>query len=237
MKLSIVNLQVVTLSSIDEPNLVPTFNSYCWAAVLADQQAKAQLEPSLSSLPALNPQVFRLCFEEAGLLIDRGEEHYSIVATGKGGVVYHFASGQPPLIDAGIVVRNPKGRWGSSQGQSQTELEEAEDALQVVASIVPMPKQRPGVWQFLLLRLLCITIFRFPMLRERVKQVLVKLLITGKEPWPLKNRRTIRLGNRLAIHDETESRPGYEVVGAIHDFVPIHMASQGYWQLQDEGVD
>src|SRR5690606_2498314 len=76
MKRSIGNLKVVTLSSIDEPNLVPTFNSYCWAAVLADQQEKAQLEPSLPSLPALNPQVFRLRFEEAGLLIDRGEEHY-----------------------------------------------------------------------------------------------------------------------------------------------------------------
>ena len=106
--------------------------------------------------------------------------------------------------------------------------------LTIAASIVPMPKQRPGPWQFLVLRLLCVTIFHFPMLRERIKQILVRLLITGSAPWPLKNRRTLRLGKGLAIRDETELRPGYEVVQAVHDFVPIHMASQGYWQLQDE---
>ncbi len=237
MARSIGNLRVVTLSSIDEPNLIPTFNAYCWAAALVGRPEQAQPEYSLPSLPALIPQVLRLRFEEAGLLIDRGEEHYSIVATGKGGVVYHYASGHPPLIDAGVVVRNAKGQLGSSQGPGQVELKEADGTLTVAASIVPMPKQRPAVWQFLLLRLLCVTIFRFPMLRERVKQILVRLLITGSAPWPLKNRRTIRLGKSLAIHDETELRPGYEIVETVHDFVPIHMASQGYWQLQDENTE
>ena len=97
-----------------------------------------------------------------------------------------------------------------------------------------MPKQRPSPWQFLVLRLLCVTIFRFPMLREWVKQILVRLLITGGAPWPLKNRRTLRFGKDLEIQDATELRPGYEVVEAVHNLVPIHMASQGYWQQQDE---
>ncbi len=234
MARSIGNQRVVTLSSIDEPNLIPTFNAYCWAAALASQPAQAQSESSLPILPALLPQSLCLHFEEAGLLVDRGEEHYSIIATGKGGVVYHFASGEPPVINAGVVVRNAKGHLGSSQGPGQVQLQEADGMLTIAASIVPMPKQRPGPWQFLVLRLLCVTIFHFPMLRERVKQILVRLLITGSAPWPLKNRRTLRFGKGLVIQDETELRPGYEVVQAVNDFVPIHMASQGYWQLQDE---
>lgn len=234
MARSIGNQRVVTLSSIDEPNLIPTFNAYCWAAALASQPSQAQSAFPLPILPALLRQSLRLHYDQAGLFLDRGEEYYSIIATGKGGVVYHFASGRPPVIDAGVVVRNAIGQLGSSQGPGQVQLEETEGALTVAASIVPMPKQCPGPWQFLVLRLLCVTIFRFPTLREWVKQILVRLLITGNAPWPLKNRRTLRLGKDLAIQDETELRPGYKVVQTVHDFVPIHMASQGYWQRQDE---
>lgn len=233
MARSIGGQRVVTLSSIDEPNLIPTFNAYCWAAALASRQPQAQ-STSLPILPALQREPLCLHYELAGVLVDRGDEHYSIVATGKGGVVYHFSSGKPPVIDAGVVVRDAKGKLGSSQGPGQVELNKVEGTLTIVASILPMPKQRPGPWQFLVLRLMCVTIFRLPVLREWVKQLLVRFLITGSAPWPLKNRRTLRFGKGLAIHDETELRPGYEVVEAVHSFVPIHMASQGYWQRQDE---
>lgn len=233
MARSIGGQQVVTLSSMDEPNLVPTFNAYCWAAALSSQPSKAQSTP-LPIMPALRREPMRVHYDQAGVLIDRGEEHYTVISTRKGGVVYHFASGKPPVIDAGVVVRNAKGKLGSSQGCSEVELKEEAGVLTIVASIIPMPKQRPGPWQFLALRLLCVTIFRIPMLREWVKQGLVRLLITGSAPWPLKNRRTLRFGKVLAIQDDTGLRPGYEVVEAVHDFVPIHMASQGYWQRQDE---
>lgn len=233
MSSSIADQRVVTLSSIDEPNLIPTFNSYCWAAALASQPAQAHPTPP-PALPALLRKPLRLHFDQAGLLVDRGDEHYSVIATGKGGVVYHFASGKPAMIDAGVVVRNPKGKLGSSQGRSQIEWKEVEGTLTIIAGILPMPKQRPGPWQFIALRLLCVTIFRFPILRELVKQALVRLLITDSVPWPLQNRRTIRFGRELVVQDETQLRSGYEVVEAVHAFVPIHMASQGYWQRQDE---
>jgi len=231
---SISDQRVVTLSSIDEPNLTPTFNAYCWAAALTSKQSPQAHTTALPTIPALLREPLRLHYDQAGMLVDRGNEHYSIVATSKGGIVYHFASGKQPVIDAGVVVRNANGKLGSSQGPSQVQLKEAEGALTIVASILPMPKRHPSPWQFLVLRLLCVTIFHFPMLREWVKQILVRLLVTGGAPWPLKNRRTLRLGKDLEIQDETELRPGYEVVEAVHNFVPIHMASQGYWQRQDE---
>jgi hypothetical protein len=235
MAKSIANQQVVTLSSVDEPNLVPTFNAYCWAAELANKSISTQ-STSLPILPALLREPVRRHYHHAGLVVERGEDHYSIIATCKGGVVYHFNSGVAPVINAGVVVRNVRGRLGSSQGRSEVKFDEAQGVLIISASILPMPKRCPGPWQFLFLRLMCISIFRYSKLREFVKQLLVRLLITGGAAWPVKNHRTINLGRKLEIHDVTELRSGYEVVEDIHDFVPIHMASQGYWQQQDEDL-
>ena len=233
MAKSIFCQHVATLSCIDEPNLTPTFNAYCWAAALASKSSGAQLN-SLPEIPALQREPMRLYFDKAGLLIDRGEDHYSVVANYKGGVVYHYVSGKPPVINAGVLVRNSKGRFGSSQGYSHAELKNDDGLLTIIASIYPMPKQRPGPWQFLTLRLMCLSIFRIPILREYTKQLLVRMLIKGSSPWPLINRRTLRLGKNLEIYDEMELPLGYELVNLTNDFVAIHMASQGYWQLQDE---
>lgn len=233
MTKSIAEQRVVALSSIDEPNLIPTFNSYCWAAVLASKSASMESK-TLPKLPVQLREPMLLYYPKAGVLIDRGESHYTIIATGKGGIVYHFSDNNPPVINSGVVVRNVKGKLASSQGGSQCEINEEKNVLTIIASILPMPKQRPNPWQFLALRLMCVSIFKVPLVRELIKQLLVRLLITGSAPWPLKNRRKLFLGKDLKIQDETELKPGYEIVEGVNSFVPIHMASQGYWQRQDE---
>jgi hypothetical protein len=230
---SIVKRNVVTMSTMDEPNLVPMFNSYCWAAALASKRSPA---PSLAeSLPALKQQSFRQHFPGAGLLIDRGPRHYSIVATGNGGVVYHFIDQKLKILNTGVVVQNTKGEFGSSQTATECDMGHLDgNEVRVSGPIVTMPKELPGPWQFIVLRFLSVTFFRFPMFRERIKRQLVKLLITGRKSWPCSNRRTIYLGKDLRIEDQTELPSGYEQVKDVTYFVPIHMASQGYWQIQDE---
>jgi hypothetical protein len=48
-------------------------------------------------------------------------------------------------------------------------------------------------------------------------------------------RRRIRLGPELVIHDEFLTRAdGLELADAALSFSAIHMASQGYWQIQDD---
>ena len=233
MEKSIENQLTITLSTIDEPNLIPMFNSYCWAATLAIKPSKVQVAPR-PILPALQREAAHLYYKEAGILIDRGKEHYSIIGTSKGGVVYHFTLGNPPLIDAGIVVSNSRGKLGSSQGFNQAVVKEVEGELIIVTNIVSMPKRSPEPWQFLLIRIMCASIFRYSKLREFFKQVLVRLLITDGVTWPLKNRRIIKYGKSLSIIDQLESKSGYKAIDGIAEFVPIHMASQGYWQRQDE---
>lgn len=231
MAASIAQQCTVTLSTMDEPNLIPMFNAYAWAA--AQRQPPPQASPR--PIPATSATGFRRWYPEAGLLIDRGPNHYSIISTHKGGVVYHFAEHQVPLIDAGIVMRDPRGRQGSTQGYNRDNaVVKSEGTVQITAAVTAMPKQLPGPLQFLIIRLLSLTAFRSSTLREWIKRRLVTLLITRQQTWPVTNQRVIRLGPDLAIGDSLTSAPGYRQEPKPGAFVPIHMASQGYWQLQDE---
>lgn len=232
MAASIASDRVVTLAAIDEPNLVPMFNAYCWAAVSWNETDATRAVPAL---PAQSGEVFRRSFPQAGLWIDAGPEHYTIVNTHKGGVVAHFLRGKVAFIDAGVVVSDASGRLGSSQAFSEENQATLEgDLLSVEATISPMPKQLPTPFQFLLLRLLCLTLFRLRPLREWVKRLLVRLLITRRQRWPVRNVRQIRLGPVLTVSDKLITATGYRAVPDPGPFVAIHMASQGYWQRQDE---
>lgn len=235
MEKSISTQSVVTLSSIDEPNLAPFFNSYCWAASMVVQNKQTVKMNFLPSLPSICSDPLRLIFNQAGIIIDRGPGYYSIIGVGKGGVVYHFVEGRKTLINAGVVVTNKNGDIGSSQTPSNFDLNLTDDTLKVFSPISQMPKKLPNPWQFVVIRLLGITLFRSTNLREWIKQILVRFLITGVKFWPVSNMRFVKLGKNLIIKDEVMLKPGYQRVDVGScEFVGIHMASQGYWQIQDE---
>ncbi len=229
---SVKHQRVVTLSAIDEPNLVPMFNSYCWAAEIA---AQPPMDSEQLSVPALRTEAARVSFPHAGLLLDRGEHHYTVVSTHKGGGVSHFPDDGQAMIDAGVVVRHPNGKLGSTQAYvPDNAVEINEDKVIVQADFHEMTKRLPGPFGFLVLRIFCLSVFRISPVREWVKQRLVNWLIKRRKTWPASNRRTIRLGANLDISDVPSLPSGYELIEGIQQFVSIHMASQGYWQSQDE---
>lgn len=237
LRASIQLQRTVTLSAMDEPNLVPMFNAYCWAATLFEE--RAELSHGRLQLPCMKQGVWQQTYPGAGLLVDKGQGHYTIISWHKGGVCYHFAD-EPDArcINAGVAVRRADGRLFSSQSyQPSNRLEAEGDQLTVEAPMVAMKKQLPSPLQFAALRLLAITVMRFDALRNFVKRCLVRMLITGKEPIPIRNRRTIRLGERLSIADQllgdAKVLKKYSVVEFKGAFSDLHMASQGYWQRQD----
>jgi hypothetical protein len=71
-------------------------------------------------------------------------------------------------------------------------------------------------------------------LRELVKKILVYLLITRKKEWPVSNIRSFVLGQDLSYNDSISYQNKYRIITTPNYFVAIHMASQGYWQKQDE---
>ena len=62
----------------------------------------------------------------------------------------------------------------------------------------------------------------------------MKILITNKKYWPIYNSRSIKLGKELYYNDTQNSIGNFKQKELIYKFVPIHMASQGYWKIQDE---
>jgi hypothetical protein len=226
---SITAKRVVTLSSLDEPNLMPMFNAYCRAA-----QAWRARSPAVLA-PALRGESSRLHFPAAGLWVDAGPRHYTIVSTHKGGTVAHFVDGRLARVDGGVVVRDARGRLGSTQALAPDNIVRLEgDELVVEARVTPMPKRLPTPLQFIVLRLACLTVFRVRPWREWAKRQLVRWLIVRRKPWPVTNRRRVRLGADLSIDDTTTLGRGFALIERPWPFVAIHMASQGYWQLQDE---
>ena len=229
---SIREMRTLPLTCMDAPNLVPLFNSYCKAAALygkTPEYPKPEKALPISTLNGIRH------FPEAGLLLDGGESHYTVLSTQKGGCVAHFKGKKLVLCDGGVVVKQKHGALGSSQGYSEENIiTVTEDRVIVKAAVTEMNKRLPKPWEFMVLRLLCCTLFRSFIIREWIKSILVKLLITGKKTWPIENTREIRLVEELVINDTMTLPEGYERIKIKGPFVAIHMSSQGYWQIQDE---
>jgi len=223
---------VVTLASIDPPNLPPMLNAYVSAATMPLPDPAAESE---GTLPCLQTDDHCRHFPLAGLLVHGSSRHYSIVSTHKGGVVYHFDKRGKHRIDAGVVVRGPGGEFGSTQGYDpNNQVSIREGAISIRARFTPVSKRLPTPLVTVGLRVASWSFFRARAIREWGKRRAVRLLIAGGRPWPAENTRTVRLGPDLHVSDETRTPAGYERVKITEPFTAIHMASQGYWQVSDE---
>lgn len=233
---SIKESRVVTLSCMDEPNLVPMFNSFAWSASLVKKfSANKESFPKDLNLPCNDRNPLREDFSHAGLLVDRGAEYYSIINYKKGGVVQHFVDHKLELVDTGAVFKSSQGKFGSNQNfDPNLKYEMNENKVAIHNQVTEMPKQLPSCLQFLLLRICCFTIFRSSLIRELTKRFLVKYLITKPKKWPFWNEREIILGKSLEIQDKHQEVKGFTKLENSKPFVAIHMASKGYWQIQDE---
>ena len=74
--------------------------------------------------------------------------------------------------------------------------------------------------------------FYFP--REYAKRLLVKHLITGNQSSTMKNIRTIQFGSNLVIQDAPLLNGKVKKLHKNTVHFTQHMASSGYWQIQDE---
>ena len=64
----------------------------------------------------------------------------------------------------------------------------------------------------------------------------MKYLITKPKAWPVWNERELVLGKELVVEDRHQEVKGFIKLESRKPFVPFHMASKGYWQVQDENI-
>lgn len=230
MRKSVCRGRVVTLSTMDDSNLVPMFNAYCYSATLCN----AEREESEMVLPSCRTKQDRTAFPHCGIFIDQDRDFYTIISTSKGGVVYHYVDGEQRIIDGGVVVQKNNVIGSTQMWNEENNVTELDNGIVVESEFRVMPKHLPTPLQFLILRMFCVTVFLISPLREWVKKQLVKRLITSSKSMKATNTRTITLGKNLTITDTQKTPSNMEVLKTVDTFVPIHMASQGYWQFQDE---
>ena len=227
---SVATKSVVTLSALDAPNRGPVFNSYCWAATLPVAPTADE-----AVLPCDSGSDERIVLPGAGLVVDSGPRHYTIVSLNKGGVVQHYVDGQQSLVDCGAVYRDRRGRYGSTQAfDANPEWRLDGENLEITSGVSTVLTETPSPLQFAALRLAAISVLRSRRVREWVKRRLVSRLITRPPRWALTNVRHVRLGADLSIDDRQVGDAAATPIARPGPFTAIHMASQGYWQRQDE---
>lgn len=239
MRSSINKQTTVTLEVMDEPNLIPMFNSYCLAAEMLENNKTISDDMNLPNIPALENSKWRRNFKEAGLCINKDLSSYTIVSWHKGGVYYHFPFEKKEAdINTGVVVRDKKAKYYSTQSYNlQNKVEFKNESLTITAQLMEVNNKLPTPLQFLILRFLNITFMRIPFVSKLIKKMLVNRLIKMKKRVPLNNVRKIELGKGIVVEDELDGRTkNYIVLDRNTHFSAIRMASQGYWQRQDDST-
>jgi hypothetical protein len=238
MRESIANQTTVTLSAMDAPNLVPMFNAYAWATALRSLESEQKVIGEDLCLPALK-ESYRAEFPKAGLYIRGEKAGYTVVNVAKGGALLHSDRATGCVtVNGGVVARDTKGHHFSTQAlRPDRKIEIYSDRISVTSPFYAVHRQQPKPWQFVVLRLLSITLMRSLWLGNLLKKLLVRILVTGGHPLKSKVQRTITWGvNEPEITDKWELTKSEKLmpVEVFGDFSTIHMASQGYWQKQDD---
>lgn len=226
MRNSIRRQTAVTLSAIDQPNLLPVFNNY----------AEALLEGAAADKPDASRPVVpgRVVMPEAGLIVDTGPRHHTVVSTRKA-VVYHWALGQRPLINTGIALADSAGKVFTSQDDKHPDVRIDGDQVIISGRLAKRTMPLPNPANFLVLRILALTLMRSPPIGALVKKVIARLLVGSRKGSARRFRRVITLGETVSVADEHD---GDLVPPQISgSFSTIHMASSGYWQVSDTAGD
>jgi hypothetical protein len=235
MRNSIANDSTVTLNAIDEPNLIPMFNAYCWAAAMNHETNVVENQKDLPELPALSNSTFQKQYGKTGIILDKGPTHYTVLSTHKGGLCYHYRNGIEDRIDTGVVIKEGGDIFSTQAYQTNNNFEFKDKKIVVKTHFTKVRNRTPAPYQFIVLRILNLTLMRNYIFSIWIKQMLVKYLITGKNRSEKLNIRTINLGPNLTIEDEQHGGGrNYVCLEPNKHFSAIHMASQGYWQIQDD---
>ncbi len=226
----------VTLDCMDAGNLVPFFNDYALAA-FAKHAQKKNIETAV--LPCYG-NTGRKWFSEAGWFVDSGRTHYSLINFKRGGACVHFNQGKRSVDDPGTVVRDSQGRLLSTQvggAISISDITTSDNELSSQFSLYRVKRPVPGPLDFIILRLMSITLFKSISLGNLIKKLLSKYLITRKSKPVGKVSRKYTLGQKFSLEDKLAGLSNVDTLKNIRHFSAIHMASQGYWQKNDDESD
>ena len=226
---SLENHRLPTVQNIDIGNLAPLLSNYA----LALSTARSKIKETVTPLPC-EQDCGDMDFPQAGLYIRSTPEYYAIVGTSNGGVVKIFDRTDKKIVwnDAGYSGRLGQNKAVTTQitNLNRPVLREGR-TIHIEAPFYFMLHTTPTPMQFLVLRILNLSLMRYVAIGNIVKSFMVRLLITGKNEAPLTLNRHLRFeARKIIIEDKVTLEPDKKIdyLAFGKPFVAIHMASSRY---------
>jgi len=186
-------------------------------------------------VPGWRPPAGHTRFDGAGLHLVRAGDLHLVVATNKGGCFRAYRGERLLANDTGPVVLLDDGRrlvshMVDTAGECRWEAE----AVEISGRLHLGRRRLPTPLKQVIFRLLNLGLGRFA--PDLLRRLLQRLLITGKEPQPVRFRRRLDWSDPAAVEvvDELEAAP--EVRGRVvrlllsTDATSIYVATSNLWQ-------
>ena len=236
---SIAKGKTVTVQDVDMGNFAPLLQNLILAyKVVSESQLKLQ-----KPLPC---DAENLCmdFPNAGISVRANKRYYAIIGVSNGGVVKVFER------NTGKTLFNDAGYWGilTNQRKVSTQFtilgrpsQRSDSEIYFEAPFYEVLASIPNPFQFVILRILNITVMRSIVVGNLIKKLLVQLLIKGQRKIALRLLRRICFSEEsIEIEDSiiADSRLKLQQLSCGSPFVSIHMASARYYpSVYEAGED
>ena len=225
---SIENLSTVTLLDMDMGNMAPLLSSSIRALEIDISKKSA------GKLPFESDKVNKE-FREAGIIVVGNPRYYLVLGASNGGVLKIFDKTTQCLVedDCGALAETESGQWISTQStKMDTPFSFKEFTFEGKSNFFAVNRQKPTPFNYLILRLLNMTVMRIGFLNELIKKIMVSWLIKTDKHVPLvRERKIVFAGDQVSVTDQYTLPGKLRLKSLSHagKFNSIHMASSRYF--------
>ncbi|MDP2966028.1 MAG: hypothetical protein Q8N39_08355 [Pelolinea sp.] len=228
MLASIEEGHTITLTDVDMGNTAPLLNS----SILALESGVL-----LKDSPPMPFQDGPLDkeFPHAGIAIRSRQNYYMILGASNGGVIKIFdrISGNLVLDDCGVYGVTEKGGKLTTQSTClDNPLRMGNDSLECESNFYSIKDSYPNPFNYLILRLMNLTLMRLGFLNEMMKKLMVSVLVKNSSKINMLRKRVIKLNPQsIEITDIITNSGKVRLKSLVQGFkfTAIHMASARYY--------
>lgn len=231
---SIINGNTVTLEDIDIGNLAPLLSNY-FLLYESIKNSNENAETSVQDLPCQHSYLIRN-FNEAGLFIRNIGKYYSIIGNSNGSVLKIFDKKKKEIVlnDTGYIAQTNNNKLLTTQSMDlNNKCIISNNEIDIQTYFYSVKQSTPTPLQFVILRILNLTLMRNIKIGNLVKSFLVKLLISRNKREPILLKRKIQFDNeKVIIKDRLTAIKEIKLktLEFCSPYVSIHMASANYFQ-------
>lgn len=222
--------ETVGITQMDSYNLYPMTNNYLFAESNFDEFSNSNKD--VQPLPWQN--ILTKHFNNSGHFIFSKETYYSILAINKGGVLRVWNKKNQKLLfqSAGYTTKIGS-HYFSNQAQNKNKCRINNHEVVVEAPLVKINQVLFHPLKFIAFRFLNITVLRFNQINLWVKDLIVKALVSKKEPSNIELKRSVHFNeNKIDIYDAFKNQ---QHLSFIHQdtFCSFHMGSSRYFTCKE----